>query len=174
MKAAPHHILAIDPAERMGLARWQQSTGTTWSGLLQLEGKTRVHKVASAFEAIAAKIKFFHDAGAPITAVYCEAGWARPGRSGAAAEIFKLEGAIELACVREDVPLTIVPAESWRKNFLGKGLAKGKREELKQRALEQARGMGFTPKSHDEADALGILWHARMIVDPAGLYRRAT
>ena len=47
-------------------------------------------------------------------------------------------------------------AATWRRHFIGK-MPRAKTAELKDRALERCRQLGFRPKKHDEAEAIGIL-----------------
>lgn len=50
-------------------------------------------------------------------------------------------------------------AATWRRHFIGK-MAKAKTAELKDRAMERCRQLGFRPQKHDEAEAIGILDYA--------------
>jgi hypothetical protein len=46
---------------------------------------------------------------------------------------------------------------TWRRHFLGKMPRATKSAELKDLAMRRARELGFKPKVHDEAEAIGIL-----------------
>ena len=48
----------------------------------------------------------------------------------------------------------------WRRHFLGAMKRGTKRATLKDYAKERARQLGFSPRNHDEADAIGILDYA--------------
>ena len=49
---------------------------------------------------------------------------------------------------------------TWRRHFLGKMPRATKTAELKGYAVERCRQLGFRPRVHDEAEALGILDYA--------------
>lgn len=54
---------------------------------------------------------------------------------------------------------------TWRRDFLGK-LPKGLRStDLKDMAMKRARQLGFKPEKHDQAEAIGILDHACIVLD---------
>lgn len=58
---------------------------------------------------------------------------------------------------------------SWRKHFIGSQKRGTKRTTLKQLTMERCRQFGWTPRTDDEADALGILdyaLHSRSITPP--------
>lgn len=63
----------------------------------------------------------------------------------------------------------LTPAKSWRASWLGESRKGCNSEELKDKAVARARQYGFDPRSHDEAEALGILDHqmlARKMTPP--------
>jgi hypothetical protein len=49
---------------------------------------------------------------------------------------------------------------TWRKHFLGRMPSGKKSADLKQMAMERCRQIGFSPQSHDAAEACGILDYA--------------
>jgi hypothetical protein len=54
-----------------------------------------------------------------------------------------------------------VPMASWRRRFLDRPKRGTKSADLKDMAMAAARGFGFKPAKHDEAEAIGILdWAA--------------
>ena len=50
-----------------------------------------------------------------------------------------------------------VHMKTWRSFFLGKMHGASKSKDLKQLAMERARQLGFKPRKHDEAEAIGIM-----------------
>lgn len=66
---------------------------------------------------------------------------------------------IELFAASFGVRLQWVHQAKWRRHFLGR-MGRQKSKDLKDYALERARQLGFRPRRHDEADALGVLDYA--------------
>jgi Holliday junction resolvasome RuvABC endonuclease subunit len=155
------HILAIDPAEHMGLAWWCSTGPVQGSKAIRLQGKTRPDRLAFALGMLGGLFADASAIGAPITRVFCEEGWQRLGDARA---VFKLEGIIEAACAHAGVPLTLVQANKWRKTFLGYGT--GRRASLKKAVIAQCQRLGHEPHDDNEADAIGLLHHGRCLLDP--------
>lgn len=66
---------------------------------------------------------------------------------------------LEMFCHTFRIRLEWVPPQSWRRHFIGKMPRGSKSKDLKDYAIERARQLGFSPRRHDEAEALGILDH---------------
>lgn len=60
----------------------------------------------------------------------------------------------------KNVHVCLIDQRDWRNSWLGPDGRKGKDSEaLKRAAVIRARELGFDPKSHDEAEAIGIMDH---------------
>ena len=56
-------------------------------------------------------------------------------------------------CEYQDIPYVGVPVGTWKKTFTGRGDAS------KETITAAAHKLGHNPKTFDESDALGILYH---------------
>jgi hypothetical protein len=62
---------------------------------------------------------------------------------------------------------------SWRRHFIGKMPRATKTAQLKDKAMERCRELGFRPRRHDEAEAIGILSYACDALDLSPEWDRA-
>ena len=73
----------------------------------------------------------------------------------------KIEGVLEEACSRHDVPYESYASSTWRVTALGFGrLPKGSPDDFKTLMKRRARALGYEVKDDNEADAIGLLMHA--------------
>ncbi|MCF3935047.1 hypothetical protein L1787_16710 [Acuticoccus sp. M5D2P5] len=159
------HLLAIDPAARMGLARWRDPD-VLWSGIYDLEGSTVGDRLEDARDFLNRKLLAFANKGEPVDAVYCEETWQGKFSNPVTVKLqHKLEGIIEAVCARNKVRLQLVRPETWRGHFIGRSKApKGVKDGtawLKKAVRDRCRLLGWEVAFHDESDALGILDYAR-------------
>ena len=82
-------------------------------------------------------------------------------------------------CARLNIPVHVFSQDAWRKSFLGfskapKGTTDGSAW-LKAQAKAQCGRIGVEVKNADAADAVGVVWHLRGIVNPMrhGLFAAA-
>lgn len=64
---------------------------------------------------------------------------------------------IEMFCHTMNLKLSWVHQARWRRDFIGRMPRGTKSPDLKQFAMERARQLGFSPRKHDEAEAIGVL-----------------
>jgi hypothetical protein len=67
---------------------------------------------------------------------------------------------VELFAQSFGIRLTWVHQARWRRHFLGRMPRRTKSPDLKQYAIERCRQLGFTPKRHDDAEAIGVVDYA--------------
>ena len=85
-----------------------------------------------------------------------EAPWVGPKtHQDVATKLFALAGFTEFLCHRAGYRCVSVNISSWRKHTLGIG--GGPRDKMKSLTMKLMRALGFSPRTDDEADALGIL-----------------
>ena len=172
MKGA-RHILAIDPGTSMGVARWE-APAAIWSDTERLEGATVGQRLHHARAYLGRKFAAFEARSRPIDLVVIEdfhaTGFAR-GEGNAKSNEFltMLRGVLIEVSEAYRVPYAMVPAATWRKTFLGYGRApKGSKGfPWKAKAVARCAALGWAPNRHDEAEALGILFHARTRAQPS-------
>lgn len=82
-------------------------------------------------------------------------------------------------CARLNIPVYVFSQDAWRKSFLGfskapKGTSDGSKW-LKDQAKAQCARIGVEVKNSDAADAVGVVWHLRGVIDPLrqGLFAAA-
>jgi hypothetical protein len=98
------------------------------------------------------------------------------------ATIFRIYSFVSEAleiCARLNIPVHVVSQDAWRKSFLGfskapKGTTDGSAW-LKAQAKAQCARIGVEVKNADAADAVGVAWHLRGMMDPLrqGLFAAA-
>jgi len=157
-------ILALDPSKRnCGWAYFAEGSATAQHGVwdqLGSEYTGRGRLFYSYFAALAEHRKVLPfdrvHAEEPINLV--------PGTVATTAEnvwiAVGMAATLELFCESFGVSLEWVHQATWRRHFLGKMPRRTKSPDLKAYAMERARQLGFSPRRHDEAEALGILDHA--------------
>lgn len=161
------HLLAIDPATHMGIARFR-APGEITSGVVRLRAASVAERLAQAEDRLTDELR----SPPALTALYVEdfhgASFAHSGFSNAKAIEFltMLKGIIMTTARRHAVPVHFVADVTWRKTFLGQGRVRGGRPATKAAAMERCRLLGWQPATDDEADALGLLYHAMCVHDP--------
>lgn len=70
-----------------------------------------------------------------------------------------LMATLETWCEEKQLPYQGVPIGVWKREL--PGLRKGNAS--KEQVLTAVRALGYSPTSHDEADAIGVLLHARSL-----------
>ncbi|WP_146620019.1 hypothetical protein [Acuticoccus sediminis] len=169
------HLLSIDPASiKMGWARWR-SPDEIRSGVETLGSShdPMAERLNTAREFFLRKIQAFDDRGAPFDAIYVEdfdaEAWQRGGKSNAKTReaLTKIQGMLEELGVATRTPVEFVAVGTWRKHFLGIGkVGRGKKApNWKHLAVQRCRQLGWSPKDHNEAEALAILDYARHMKD---------
>ena len=91
--------------------------------------------------------------------------------------IFRIYSLVSEACelcARMNIPVHVFSQDAWRKSFLGfskapKGTTDGSAW-LKAQAKAQCARLGIEVKNADAADAVGVAWHLRGMLSPAGLF----
>ncbi|WP_108661057.1 hypothetical protein [Acuticoccus kandeliae] len=164
------HLLAIDPATHMGLARWM-APDTFWSGVEVLEGATPAARLHHARDMLRRKLIAFQARGEAVDAVYCEdfraQGWgAGASNAGTVEFLTMLKGIILEVGEATKTPVVLVVASTWRKSYLGTGKMSGGRAAWKKAVKEQCARLGIQVSGDDEAEAVGLLCHARSVNDP--------
>ncbi len=152
------HILALDLAGRAGWARWHKDmTDPVW-GVAKLP-------TASAGQTYAALRDFLLDKiiAEGVTHLAIEAPFVSPDTISSVERIYGLQGVAREIAYRRSCTVNAIPVGTWRKNFLGSAAApktvlkKNRSAWLKQAAVSECARRGWAVKTHDEADALGIL-----------------
>lgn len=159
-------IFALDPATHCGWARWRPGMERPASGAFDLpsgdEDLGRVgyqlhYELAQAhkFEKIE---RLFYEAPIPPSNMM--------GRTQlhVTAKVFTIAGHIESFCYAKNIRCRVVGMGAWRRFFVGRGAGE-KGATFKAWARERCRQLGWDTRSHDEADALGILAYA-ISLDP--------
>jgi hypothetical protein len=72
------------------------------------------------------------------------------------AKVFTIAGHIESFCYAKRLRCRQVGQSSWRRTFVGKGAGE-KTKTFKDWSMRRCRELGWNVRSHDEADACGIL-----------------
>lgn len=150
------NLLALDQSlSNCGWAQFdgQQATSGAWPLAENLRGR------AGGFFDLRRKLTAIHKA-APLDLIAMEA----PLKM-AVDKVDKLIGLYGLIATVEGwghpkgVPVILIDQRHWRESWLGDSRKKKDSEQLKRLAVERCRQLGFEPKTHDEAEALGILDH---------------
>lgn len=81
------------------------------------------------------------------------------------AKIFTIAGHIESFCYAKNLRCRQVGMGAWRRFFVGKGAGE-KTKTFKDWSRERCRQLGWDVRSHDEADACGVLAYG-VSLDPA-------
>lgn len=149
-------ILALDQSpSSTGFALWDD--GLALSGAWPLcEG---IARRAIGFNEIHARLLAIHK-DRPIDLIAYEQPIKRP--SDKVEKLIALYGVaahIESFCQKRQIRCFVIGQHSWRETWLGKKHGIKGSEDLKRAAIERARQYDFDPKTHDEAEALGILDH---------------
>ncbi|WP_226576479.1 RuvC family protein [Acuticoccus sediminis] len=166
------HLLSLDPAAKTGIARWQDGMRDPWSDVWTLDGKDIGGRANDLRVQLTRKLIAFADRGERVDAVYAEEAWVGPKTNpNTAAILHKYEVAIEMACISTKTPLRLIRSQTWRKTFFGAGRGTGSRAKQKATSIEMCRLMGWSPRDDNQADALGILYHARCTHDPEYAWR---
>ena len=166
------HLIALDPAQKCGVARWRTGMNAPWSDVWKLEGADAGARANDLRITLTRKLLAFRERGESVDAVYAEEAWVGPKTNPKTAAILhKYEVAIEMACISARTQLHLLRSQTWRKTFFGSGKGTGRRAKQKATSIEMCRLMGWDPRDDNEADALGILYHARCTFDPEYAWR---
>lgn len=159
-------LLALDLSTNVGWATFSQKEGYR-SGEFGIEGKALGRFALNYSRWLAAKL-------AGVEECFIEEMFL--GKQTQAATIIKLGGLrseTARACEMRGVRCDTVPLGKWRLHFIGtaaapKSVQKAKKGPawLKARAMEECRKRGWNVKTHNEAEALGILDYIRSTQDP--------
>lgn len=154
-------FLALDPATNCGWAAWSPGMEKPASGAFELVSRDDdLGKVGYDLHVNLSRLQQVHG----FERVYYEAPIPPGQMTGATnlktiAKVFCIASHIESYCYAKDLRCRVVGQGQWRRSFLGRG-AGAKSSEFKTWATTRCRELGWRTRSHDEADALGILDHA--------------
>jgi hypothetical protein len=154
-------FLAIDPATRAGWACWKPGLERPASGTFELPadpedlGRTgcALHRELQALHVVHGFERIYYEAPIPPSQMMGQTHLATIAKAfGIAAHIESFAYAMNLRCRH-------VSIATWRKLFLGKGAGESSKT-FKDWSMKRCRELGWNPRYHDEADALGILDYA--------------
>lgn len=155
---------ALDLSSNTGWAKWSPTTGYE-SGEFEVSGKSLGAYALSFSRWLAPKLIGVTDCWIEDLFI---------GKQTGSETIIKLAGLrweSAKSCQQRGIACQTVALPSWRSHFIGtsvapKGTPKGKGPDwLKKRAVEECRKRGWTPRTHNEAEALGILDFMRCKLD---------
>lgn len=159
-------ILALDLSTNVGWASFSPEAGYR-SGEFEIEGKALGRFALNYSRWLAAKL-------ADVEECFIEDMFL--GKQTQALTVIKLAGLrfeTARACEMRGIRCQTVELGKWRSHFIGtsqapKPIQKAKKGPawLKARAIEECRKRGWNPKTHNEAEALGILDFVRSKQDP--------
>jgi hypothetical protein len=158
---------ALDPATSTGWARWRPGLDRPVSGSFELPSDEddlgrvgyQLHVELAAMHRVEPIERLFYEAPIP------------PGKLmgqiqlRTIAKVFTIAGHIESFCYAKNIRCRQVGQGAWRRFFVGKGAGE-KTATFKTWAIERCRQLGWSVRTHDEADALGILAYA-INLDPS-------
>jgi len=155
--------LALDLSKRStGWAVWSEGWESPRYAAIQLgsefttDGRTclKLHRVLADLHQVMPFTSIYYEK--PLTQVE------RGGASNPANDVqLKLVGHAESFAEAYNIRICMgVNMKSWRRHFLGSMPRGTKTKALKDYAIERCRHYGWKPKTHDEADALGLLDYA--------------
>lgn len=160
-------ILALDPATHCGWARWRPGMEKPASGAFDLpSGDEDLGRVGYQLHFELAQMhklerieRLFYEAPIPPSQMMGQT------QLRVTAKVFTIAGHIESFCYAKNIRCRMVGMGAWRRFFVGKGAGE-KTAIFKSWAKERCRQLGWDIRSHDEADACGILAYG-ISLDPA-------
>lgn len=161
-------FLAIDPATNCGWAAWSPGMEKPASGSFELPsgedgdlGRVgyELHVNLSRLQTVHGFERVYYEAPIPPSQIL--------GRTQLTtiAKVFCIATHIESYCYAKNLRCRVVGMGAWRRTFIGKGAGE-KTKTFKDWSRDRCRQLGWNTRSHDEADALGILDYA-IGLDPA-------
>lgn len=149
-------ILALDqsPAST-GFALWD--AGEVVSGAWPLcEG---IARRAIGFNEITGRVHHLHREK-PLDLIAYEQPIKRPSdKVEKLIALYGIAAMIEAYCQKRQIRCFVIRQFDWRETYLGKKHGIKGSEDLKRAAIMRGRDYGFEPRTHDEAEAIGILDH---------------
>jgi hypothetical protein len=160
-------FLALDPATKTGWAAWKPGMDRPASGSFDLPSIEddlgavgfRVHVELNRLLTVHGFERLFYEAPIPPSQLMGQI------QLVTIAKIFTIAGHIESFCYAKKLRCRQVGMGAWRRHFVGKGAGE-KTATFKSWARDRCRQLGWNVRSHDEADACGILAYA-VSLDPA-------
>jgi hypothetical protein len=160
-------FLALDPATKSGWARWRPGMERPAFGSFELpSGEEDLGRVGFQLHFNLAQMhklepieRLFYEAPIPPSQVM--------GRTQlhVIAKVFCIAGHIESFCYAKNIRCRQVGMGAWRRFFVGKGAGE-KTATFKSWSSARCRQLGWNIRSHDEADACGILAYG-ISLDPS-------
>lgn len=154
-------FLALDPATNCGWAFWKSGMEKPASGSFELPSLgENLGRVGYQLHVELQRLQAVHG----FERVYYEAPIPPSRMMGATqlhvtAKVFTIAGHIESYCYAKNLRCRQVGQGAWRRTFVGKGAGE-KTKTFKDWARERCGQLGWNVRSHDEADACGILDYA--------------
>jgi hypothetical protein len=154
-------FIALDPATNCGWAAWAPGMEKPASGSFELPSDDDdLGRCGYQLHVNLQKLETVHG----FERVYYEAPLAPSQVMGQTqlktiAKAFTIAGHIESYCYAKNLRCRVVHQASWRRTFLGRGTGVNK-DTFKNWSRERCRQLGWNTRTHDEADALGILDYA--------------
>lgn len=146
--------LGLDLSTNTGWATWALGEPRPHLGTLKL-ARRDPDELAPDFERLRVHLSSLH-AIDPITHVWYEAPIMMPtDKIGTLRLLLGLANMVEWWSYKLGIPCRQALMGDWRKHFLG--FSTGGRDFLKKKALEECKGRGWPAKTHDEAEAAGVL-----------------
>jgi hypothetical protein len=159
-------FLALDPATHCGWGGWGPGLPKPPSGSFDLpSGDEDLGRAGFQLHVELARLSAVH----PFERIFYEAPMAPSQMLGSTqlrvtAKVFCIASHIESFAYAKNLRCRQVGMGAWRRYFVGKGAGE-KRAVFKSWARERCRQLGWNVRSHDEADACGILAYA-ISLDP--------
>jgi len=153
-------ILALDQSETStGFAVWGPDDEKVHSGFKQLGSEytssglvfAKLHELMSDLHAIGKIDAVFYETPRHLS------GWNQQSNANAHLLLVGLAAHIESWCAAMGCQVRSVHMSTWRSHFFAKMERPRGKTDLKDLAMQRARQLGFKPKRHDEAEAIGIL-----------------
>lgn len=167
MEAPSLMFLGLDPATKCGFACWSPGMERPASGTFELpsdeEDLGRVgyllHVNLQRLLTVHSFERIFYEAPIPPSQLMGQI------QLKTIAKVFSIAGHIESFGYAKNLRVRQVGMGAWRRHFVGKGAGE-KTATFKSWSMDRCRQLGWNVRSHDEADALGVLTYG-VSLDPA-------
>lgn len=162
------HILALDLAGQTGWARWRPGMDAPSYGIARLPKGSPGQTFAAFRDFLTGKI-----VGENIEHIVIESIYVAEGMVTALPRLYGLLGVAQEVAYRRGLSVNTVLVGEWRNHFIRQRTApktvapKNRRDWLKNQTKLECERRGWTVRTTDEADALGLIAYERARLFPA-------